>query len=276
MSKDRAARYISPRKRYVTSPRLYFWGKRIELIIGLLKKLRRGREIRRHFGISHAIYETYDDWEMRAYEQGSQWTLDHDRMAQVSFKAIRDYYLAPIVAEVERLHAADPSRPVEVLEVGCGNGTNLMVLKAILGDTVRLRGIDISGERLKLGRTYWSERLAGVELTEDSALTLETQEDASADLVFSVHCLEQIPYSVDTCLKAIARVTRDRAVFVEPTWEFANSTQRLYTLFGDQLRTLLPSIGVSDLEIVEARRAEIMANPLNQSGIVIAKRRAKP
>lgn len=276
MSKDPAQRYLAPKKRYITNPRVFFAIKRVELFQRLLKHLRRGREIRRHFGVSEAIYQTYSDWEMRVYEHGSTWTLDHDRMAQVSFKVIRDYYLAPVISEIERIAAMHPERPVEVLEVGCGNGTNLMALRQTLGDRVCLRGIDISSERLRHGQDYWGERLAGVDMSVDSATELSTQADGSADVVFTIHCLEQIPYAVDACLSAIARVTRDRAVFVEPVWEFANPVQRMYTLFGDQLRTLLPSLETSDLEVVKASRAEIMANPLNQSGIVIAKRRGAP
>jgi SAM-dependent methyltransferase len=272
---DKAAKYITPRKRMIEirSPRLFFWGKRIELVLGLLKKLRKGQEIRRHFGVSHSAYQAYEDWEMRAYEQGSTWTYDHGRMARVPFVRIRDYYLAPVIAEIELLHQSDPSRPVEVLEVGCGNGTNLMVLRKALGEKVRLSGIDISAERLRLGRDYWGDRLDGVEMVEDSATTLATQADGSADLVYSVHCLEQIPYAVDDCLSSIARVTRHNAVFVEPTWEYANRAQKMYTLFGDQLRTLLPSLAQSGLEIVRQDKAELLANPLNQNGFIIAAKR---
>jgi ubiquinone/menaquinone biosynthesis C-methylase UbiE len=118
-------------------------------------------------------------------------------MNRVSFIAIRDYYLAPMIEQIEALYAADPTRPVEVLEVGCGNGTNLMVLARALGDKVALRGIDISGERLAQGRTYWGKRLDKVSMVEDSATTLATQADGSADLVYSLHCLEQIPYAVE-------------------------------------------------------------------------------
>lgn len=279
MSKrDRAARYITPRKPLIEirDPRLYFWNKRLKLVLSMLKKLRRGTEVRRHFGVSHSVYQDYGDWEMRAYEHGSTWPLDHGRMNRVRFTDIRAHYLAPVIAEIEALHAADPSRPVEVLEVGCGNGTNLTVLARGLGDKVRLRGIDISSERLRLGRAYWQDALDGVEMVEDSVTTLATQGDGSADLVYSVHCLEQIPYAVDACLAAIGRVARGRVVFVEPVWEFANPTQKLYTLFADQLRTLLPSLEQSDLQVVVSRRAELLASPLNQTGFVVAEKRQDP
>jgi hypothetical protein len=68
----------------------------------------------------------------------------------------------------------------------------------------------------------------------------------------------------------MALVTRGRVVFCEPVWEYANSTQKLYLMIGDQLRTLLPSIPLCGLEVVEQYRAELNANPLNQTGIVIA------
>jgi hypothetical protein len=50
--RDKADKYINPRKRWITirNPKVYFWGKRIEMIMGLMKKLKKGREIRRHFG----------------------------------------------------------------------------------------------------------------------------------------------------------------------------------------------------------------------------------
>lgn len=242
------------------------------MLLSLPRKLAKGREIRRHFGVSHSAYQAYDDWEMRAYEHGSTWTLDHGRMNRVSFVDIRAGYLAPVIERARALHAANPDRPVEILEVGCGNGTNLMVLAKELAGLAVLRGIDISAERLAQGRAYWGDRLIGVDMAEDSATTLDTQTDASADIVFSVHCLEQIPYAVDDCLRSMARVTRADVVFVEPVWEFANPTQKIYTLFADQLRTLIPSIPQNGLKIVSKTRAEVIANPLNQSGIIVARK----
>lgn len=271
--KDKAQKYLNPRSTRwrirKTGP--FFLGKRIELIFGLLKKLRRHKEIRRHIGVSLAEYETYDDWEMRLEEAGATWTLDHGRMNLVHFSTIRTYYLEPVIAEIEILHKT-LGRPVKILEVGCGNGTNLKLLAERLGQKVVLHGIDISPARLEQGRTYWGRALDGIEMVEDSATTLSTVPDKSVDLVYSLHCLEQIPYAIDNCLAAIARVVRSRVIFVEPVWEFANSTQKLYTLFGDQLRTLLPEIEQSPLQIESSWRAELIANPLNQTGFVVAKK----
>ena len=250
---------------------LYFWSKQIELKLSISKKLERNKEIRRYFGISTQIYEQYTDWEMRAYENGSQWTTNGNKMAVVSFKKIRMHYLMSVISEIDKLHR-ELNRPIRVLEVGCGNGTNLQILKTELGDKVNLTGIDISNERIEQGKNYWGDRLADITFRVDSAIDLKTFSENDVDIIYTVHCLEQLPYNVDTAIEAIHRVTAHTAVFIEPVWEFANTAQRMYTLFGDQLRTLLPALKNSNFQIVETEKAKLLANPLNQTGFIIARK----
>jgi len=268
-SPDKAAKYMSPR-RGIRSVRMFYWVKAWELLLGARRKLNRGQDLRRHPAVSLAAYETYDDWEMRAYEGGSTWTWVAGRMDLVRFTAIRAAYLAPVIAEIQAL--AVDGRPVRVLEVGCGNGTNLMLLRAALPASVALQGIDISPERIRQGRAYWGERLAGVEMSVDSAITLATIPDGAVDLAYSVHCLEQLPYHADACIAAMARVCTGPLVLVEPVFEHANTAQRLYAILGDQLRTLLPAVRAAGLLIRCSRKTDVLANPLNCTGIVVATR----
>lgn len=276
MSKDNAEKFLNLKSRWYHNipTSLYFLPKTIAQSRRFWKKLTLGKEVRRHFGISTEIYEAYSDWEMRAYENGSRWTVNGERMAVVSFREIRAHYLETVIAEAKKLEKS-LGRPIRILEVGCGNGTNLMVLKSELSDETVLFGIDVAKERIRLGVEYWGSKLDGVQLSVDSATTLSTFEDETVDLVFSVHCLEQLPYSVDAVLQSIHRVVSHVAVFVEPVWEYANTSQRMYTLFGDQLRTLVPSIGLLDFEIVEQKKARILANPMNQTGIIVVKKTTK-
>ena len=266
---DKAARFLDPgRGPKIRDPRLYYRWKVLEFTASRLRKLARGVELRRHTHLSRDIYEEYGDWEMRIYEAGQVFTYDHGRMGHVPLKAVRDAYLAPVEAEIRALAEARGG-PVRVLEVGCGNGTNLMLLNERLGDRASLAGIDIAARRIELGRGYWGARLDGVELGVDSALTLAGQADDSADLVFSVHCLEQLPYHVAQAVAAMARVARRRIVFVEPLWEIANTAQRLYAMLGDQLRTLLPEIEAAGLTVLRTEAPEVLANPLNRTGVVV-------
>jgi hypothetical protein len=84
-------------------------------------------------------------------------------MAQTPFSEIRDHYLEPVRAEITRIleegrgNGRD-GRP-RILEVGAGNGTNLVKLREAYGDRVDFQGIDLSTERLRVGQTYYGERL---------------------------------------------------------------------------------------------------------------------
>lgn len=266
---DKAARFLTPSKGpKIRNPKLYYGWKTLEFTASRLKKLSRGVELRRHTHLSRDIYEEYGDWEMRIYEQGQVFTYDHGRMGHVSLKSIRDAYLAPVEAEISAL-ANTLDRPVKVLEVGCGNGTNLMLLKGRLGEQATFAGFDIAARRLELGRQYWGERLDGIDLSVDSALSLSGFEDDSVDLVYSVHCLEQLPYHVRDAVAAMSRVASTRIVFVEPLWEVANTAQRLYAMLGDQLRTLRPEVEAAGLTVLRTEVPEVLANPLNRTGVLV-------
>lgn len=175
-----------------------------------------------------------------------------------------------MISEIERLLRESPVARPEILEVGCGNGTNLTLLKLRFGDAISLKGIDIAQQRIELGRSYWKEKLEGVDLQIDSATELTSLDDGSVDLVFSVHCLEQLPYYVRDAVRAMKRVAKDRVVFVEPVFEYANTAQKLYAIIGDQLRTLMPEIEASGMQIVETYPVEIIGNPTNKSGVIVA------
>jgi len=257
----------------VSSPALYFGYKRWALFLRALRQMRRGQDLRRHTKVSHEIYEEYDDFEMRLFETGARYTYRYGRMGVATFREIRQAYVEPVAAEIEALAALNPGRRLRVLEVGCGNGTNLMLLRERFGERVELEGFDISARRIELGREYWGARLDQVTLRTDSATTLAGYADGAVDLIYSVHCLEQLPYYVRDAVAAMARVARARIVFVEPVWEFANAAQQLYSLFGDQLRTLMPEVAAHPgLRIARSWPLEILANPLNKTGVIVAER----
>lgn len=105
-----------------------------------------------------------------------------------------------------------------------------------------------------------------------SANTLATMADASFDPVYAVHCLEQLPYHSDQCIASMARVTRGPLVLVEPVFEFANPARRLYAIPGDQLRTLMPALRANGLSLRSRTPANVLANPLNRTGFILADR----
>ncbi len=248
---------------------VFFWVKSWSQLRRLRKKLRAGKEVRRHTTASRDDYETYDSWEQEMYLKGQQYTTLDGKIQLVPFTRIRADYIAPVKAEIARQIAANPGRKVRVLEVGAGNCINVALLVEAFGEKIEMVGIDISPKRLEVSRGFWKDRIAGVDLHVDSATELATIPDRSFDLVFSMHCLEQIPYEVAASVRAMARVSRGRIVFVEPVFEFGNPAQKIYAIVGDQLRTLLPEITRAGLKVAESYPLEVLANPLNKSGVVV-------
>jgi SAM-dependent methyltransferase len=217
---------------------------------------------------SRAIYQRYDDREQRDWESRSDAVLDRGKIRVLPFKEVRTRYVDYLCKELEL--------PARVLEVGCGNGINLVELKARFGDSIELHGIDYSPERLKVSRRYFGERLDGVSLHEGS-ITARTQwPDGHFDVVFSMHCLEQISHQTHAAVAEMARLAARRVVMIEPVFELANLAQRLYLLNADHVRILLTAIRDLGLTPRRVEPLDIQSNPVNQSSIIVIDKAPPP
>ena len=160
-------------------------------------------------------------------------------MKQSSLKDARAAAIAPVKAEIKKLLDAGATK-LRVLEIGSGNGVNLVLLNEEFGSQLDIKGIELSSDRMRVGREYWGDRLNNVEMVEDSALSLKTVSDNSFDIVYSTHCLEQLPDNTHQAVAMMQRVSRNRVIFFEPVFEFCNISQKLFAIFADYQRTLLP------------------------------------
>jgi len=249
--------------------KLYFRNRSASIRRKLARKLKKGEELRRHTFTSLDIYEEYTDREQIAFEEGrSQLTIKDGVLQIVTDTEIRDAYLAATEKTIRALQTQISDRPIKVLEIGCGNCINLKLLHERFGDTVELTGIDISPERLRVAQTYWGDRL-NADLHVASATDLAPFADDTFDLVFSSCCLEQIPYRINDAVAEMIRVSNNRVVFVEPTFEYGNAAQKLYTLFGDQCRTLLPELQLAGAKILETGPLTTLHTPINMVGATI-------
>ncbi len=237
----------------------------------LQRKVQQGKSAALHGGSSKEIYDQYGDRELRDFESGECRALVDGRLSRLSHRQVRDAYLAPIQAEIQRL-ASELNRPVRVLEVGCGNGTNLMLMKQQFGDQVKLCGIDISLSRIDVGRQFWGESLQGIEFQQTSATDLSMYGNGRFDVVYSVCALEQITYRIPEVVSEMERVAAHSVVCVEPVYEYGNAVQRLYNIVNDQCRTLLHDLRESSLQIEEQGILRILHNPLNPVGVVIGRK----
>lgn len=249
--------------------KLYFRNRSSSIRRKTARKLTKGEELRRHTFTSRDLYEDYTDREQVSFEAGhSSITIKDGVLQRVTEQEVRDAYLAPTEQTIRDLQQTIKDRPVRVLEIGCGNCINLKLLHERFGDQIALSGIDISPERLRVAQEFWGDKLQA-DLQVASATDLAPFEDSSFDLVFSSCCLEQIPYRIDQAVAEMIRVSGNRVVFVEPTFEFGNTAQKLYTIMGDQCRTLLPELNLLNAKIISSEPLRTLHTPVNMVGATI-------
>jgi len=246
--------------------RMYFRIREYKLIKRHLRKLRKGEDLRLTQTHSRNKYEAYDDSEIQKYEGDSVRTLANGTIRKVPFKEIREIYLDEIYNQIDELISHADGRPIKVLEVGCGNGINLMLLKKRFGKKISLHGFDLSPERIRIGKKHWGEKLEDIKLYEMSATDIN-YETNTFDLVYSIHVIEQISYLVGEALDEMIRVSRNQVILVEPTYEFGNPAQRLKLILNDQLRTLLPEIRSRSLKLKKSYALHTLANPTSPTGV---------
>jgi ubiquinone/menaquinone biosynthesis C-methylase UbiE len=108
-----------------------------------------------------------------------------------------------------------------LLDIGCGDGYDLLRIGSMVGKEVRLIGIDTSSEAIEKAVSYtggdsrYSFEVANLDVT----LPFETE---TIDIVYSMNFLECI-VNIDTLIKDIHRVLRPggQVVFAHFDWEYA-------------------------------------------------------
>jgi SAM-dependent methyltransferase len=160
-------------------------------------------------------------------------------------------------------------KPKRVLEVGCGNGINLLLLAGRFPQT-QFTGIDLTSEGPAAAqRVQQQNELLPTHLQAFAPLSLQDPSafkrvifqtgDASAlpfeknsfDLVITVLALEQMERIRDQALNEIARVSAGHAFMIEPFREAnASGIARRYIVARDYLRARiadLPAHGMTPL-----------------------------
>jgi SAM-dependent methyltransferase len=206
---------------------------------------------------------------------GAAWQYDGDAMFATSAAGARARLLV-LMRVVARL------RPRSVLEVGCGNGLNLLVSACRFPGT-RFAGVELTEGGHAVARAVQEEaqlpellqRFAPEPLVDMTAhRTIEFRRgsaaalpfaDASMDLVYSSLALEQMEEVREQALAEMARVSAHHTLMLEPFWE-CNDTglQRDYLLARDHFRGRiadLPAHGLEPILITDDLPGEIWLQP---------------
>ena len=189
------------------------------------------------------------------------WGERHLTLDGVAAARLRAPMFAAVLAEL---------KPRTVLEVGCGNGINLLSLAGAFPD-VRFTGLDLTaegiaaakklqegealppalGEYIPLPKTD-PAAFKRIDFVQGSAADLPFA-DGQFDLVFTVLAIEQMERIRDQALHEIARVSGGHVLMLEPLRD-ANMRgfRRLYTVSRNYLRGSIADLPGYGLEPVWA------------------------
>lgn len=221
-----------------------------------------GRPFSRTTASSRAEYDACGPAEHDLYDAGTPIAVDRcGAMVRLSFRDYRDY-LSGLIAD-EML-----SPRGNFLDVGAGNGFNARYLSRRFPET-RIVAIDVSAHRLAAARA-WMGRPLRVSFVQMDGAHLAFP-DNSFDLVYSCHALEQMESIIEQALSEIIRVTKRRAVLIEPVYELGSTAQRIYLRSHDYTRSILQTLKSASarVTILKLHTLGIQGNPLNQSSLIV-------
>lgn len=218
---------------------------------------------------SKNTYDEYNEREQIGYEFGSDLCIYKHKLSWLKEKEIRGHYLKYLFEEIECL--VSEKNKIKILEVGCGNCINLVNLKDRFRDKLQLFGIDTSNKRIEVAKKFFSEKLDGIEIYQHSVIKrCDKWNDNFFDVVFSMHCLEQIPYNCVPALQQMYRLTEKKLIMIEPIFENGNQVQKLYLICTDHNRILIKTIRDLGYKIIRNEVLNIQSSGgLNQSSIVV-------
>jgi 2-polyprenyl-3-methyl-5-hydroxy-6-metoxy-1,4-benzoquinol methylase len=257
--------YISFLKK---NPRLFQRYLFRQLLKRLEKSVLAGENFLKTPSTSKDEYDTYDEREQTQYFDSGWDCLVNGKIEYCTAMEIREHYLQHIYDEIDALLVK--KRQVSVLEIGCGNCLNIWNIAKKYGDKVELSGLDISGTRIRVAKEYFGSDLDGIRFHMLSIYDgdLSTVE-GPFDLVFSMHCLEQLPYMLESSVRNMYALSAKTLLMIEPTWEYASPTQKLYLLVADHAKVLLPTIEHLGYQISKKMALELQSSTKNQSTLIV-------
>jgi SAM-dependent methyltransferase len=189
------------------------------------------------------------------------------------------------------MRAIDMLRPRSVLEIGCGNGLNLLTLACCFPET-RFAGVELTEGGFAVARSVQEDaelpevlrRFSPEPIVDPRAHRRVEFHLASAadlpfangafDLVYSSLALEQMEQVRTQALTEMARVSRFHTLMLEPFWECNDrGLRRDYLLTRDHFRGRiddLPRYGLDPILVTDDLPGEIWLQPC----LVVCRKRA--
>jgi ubiquinone/menaquinone biosynthesis C-methylase UbiE len=158
--------------------------------------------------------------------------------------------------------------PRSVLEVGCGNGHNLLAIKNH-DSNVEITGIDVSSVGIEKAK----EHHVGEFYPMDARNLLFT--DDSFDVVFTVHALEQMKYCLEKVLGEIYRVCSGFVVLFEPFFVQQNIFGKWHIIrseYAQGIPFFVEDTGFRIIRFEKLSSNNYISKGWNKTGLLIGKK----
>ncbi len=158
-----------------------------------------------------------------------------------------------------------------IIEVGCGEATTLNAVSKKLSSSAICYGFDISWSRIKMGNDYLKENgnTANLFIADLFKIPLA---DNSIDIVYTSHSIEPNGGREKEALESLYRITKKYLVLLEPAFEFATEEGKERMINNGYITKLLDTINELGYNLILHKKADVVANPINPTGIYIIKK----
>lgn len=253
-----------------SKPYFYYASRQIEEWRDFYRNLTDNTLLAKTSQYSQEIYQAYGTRDIQDYFEGSGVCLFQSKIVTMSYFDMRQEYLKYLYEEIDKLiNSQGDIETIKVLEIGCGNCINLINLQNKYGSKLSLFGQDIADQRIANAKDYFGEKLSQVQFQVQNIVNGYEAPDNYFHIVFSMHCLEQIPYDCRSAVQEMYRLAADTVIMIEPVFELGNMTQKLYITNSDHNRMLLKTVKDLGLQIDRLEVLDIQSNPSNQSSIIV-------
>ncbi len=117
----------------------------------------------------------------------------------------------------------------KILDVGAGELTTYYLIKKILDkkkySIIKPYCLDLSLKRLMIGKNFLNSIGQNIDIVQSDAQNMPF-DDNSFDLVYTCHCLEQVPQIFEKCIREMLRVSKKYLILIEPSYELSNDITR--------------------------------------------------
>ena len=183
-------------------------------------------------------------------------TLQHTLPANTYNKIIKER-----VAELSKYKISS------ILEVGVGDAITINGIASHLGDNIDYYGIELSLNRIANGIKHLDLNRHSFSFVVGDAKHLPFK-DNSFDIVYSSHCLEQIPMDFTFVIDEMCRVSKGIVVLFEPSFELGSLSQKLCMIASDYVRDIKRYVSEHENYTLEKYHlTENTANPLNRTAL---------